>query len=290
MIAEEEKMSYTELVELIKKNAVIQSREVYETALRVRPDDFLFELPDTPPTTMDNNDVQRNDGDKVLACDCNHEGRDEENELFPSLTVEERAEATAEALITYFTCLELLRHGLRRGMRALDLGSGSGYFTVCMAHMVGPGGLVVGVDINGDFLAHAAHVVNCCYPEFKSIIKWRQRDAYCGCPEFAPYSAIHVGGAVEFVPETWIDQLVVGGVMTVPVTQPNSANTEKETRLFAIKKTGTHKIRQTELFQVFYEPLVELCALSRSPAIHISVDTSECNNEESEPAKGSSSR
>jgi protein-L-isoaspartate O-methyltransferase len=84
------------------------------------------------------------------------------------------------------------------------------------------------------------------------------------------YTAIHVGGAVEVVPDVWIDQLVVGGIMTVPIIlQPHSLESEKETRLFLIEKTDTHKIRQKELFQVFYEPLVELNVLPRSPATHI---------------------
>ena len=42
--------------------------------------------------------------------------------------------------------LELLKDHLRPGMKALDIGSGSGYLTVCMALMVGDNGMIVGVD------------------------------------------------------------------------------------------------------------------------------------------------
>ena len=42
--------------------------------------------------------------------------------------------------------LELLRDKLRPGMRALDVGSGSGYLTACMALMVGDRGVAVGID------------------------------------------------------------------------------------------------------------------------------------------------
>ena len=42
--------------------------------------------------------------------------------------------------------LELLRDHLRPGMRALDVGSGSGYLTACMALMVGERGVAVGID------------------------------------------------------------------------------------------------------------------------------------------------
>lgn len=42
--------------------------------------------------------------------------------------------------------LELLEEKLRNGRRALDVGSGSGYLTTCMALMMGPDGLAVGID------------------------------------------------------------------------------------------------------------------------------------------------
>ena len=42
--------------------------------------------------------------------------------------------------------LELLKDHLKPGMNALDVGSGSGYLTACMALMVGEDGKVIGVD------------------------------------------------------------------------------------------------------------------------------------------------
>jgi protein-L-isoaspartate(D-aspartate) O-methyltransferase len=44
--------------------------------------------------------------------------------------------------------LEVLKDHLKPGMRALDVGSGSGYLTACMALMVGPRGRVVGIGKN----------------------------------------------------------------------------------------------------------------------------------------------
>jgi protein-L-isoaspartate O-methyltransferase len=40
---------------------------------------------------------------------------------------------------------EILKDHLKPGMRALDVGSGSGYLTACMALMVGSRGKVVGI-------------------------------------------------------------------------------------------------------------------------------------------------
>ena len=40
-------------------------------------------------------------------------------------------------LLQHAHALELLKDQLGDGMKALDVGSGSGYLTACMAHMVG---------------------------------------------------------------------------------------------------------------------------------------------------------
>ena len=43
-------------------------------------------------------------------------------------------------------CLEALKDHLKPGNKVLDIGSGSGILTACMAEMVGPKGMVVGMD------------------------------------------------------------------------------------------------------------------------------------------------
>lgn len=42
--------------------------------------------------------------------------------------------------------MELLKNQLVEGERALDIGSGSGYLTTCMAIMLGENGKAVGID------------------------------------------------------------------------------------------------------------------------------------------------
>lgn len=42
--------------------------------------------------------------------------------------------------------MELLKDQLVEGERALDIGSGSGYLTACMAIMLGDNGKAVGID------------------------------------------------------------------------------------------------------------------------------------------------
>jgi SAM-dependent methyltransferase len=54
----------------------------------------------------------------------------------------------------------LLAAGLRRGMRAADLGCGVGTVTALLSELVGPDGLVVGIDASGAQLASACGRLN----------------------------------------------------------------------------------------------------------------------------------
>jgi SAM-dependent methyltransferase len=45
--------------------------------------------------------------------------------------------------------------GIGLGMKVLDVGSGAGDVSLILAEMVGPGGMVIGVDINADLLERA---------------------------------------------------------------------------------------------------------------------------------------
>lgn len=49
-------------------------------------------------------------------------------------------------MLQHAYALELLKDHLKEGEKALDVGSGSGYLTVCMALMMGDTGRAVGID------------------------------------------------------------------------------------------------------------------------------------------------
>lgn len=61
--------------------------------------------------------------------------------------------------------LELLEDKLRNGGKALDVGSGSGYLTACMAIMMGPNGLAVGIDHIPELRAMAEENIRQDHPE-----------------------------------------------------------------------------------------------------------------------------
>lgn len=128
--------------------------------------------------------------------------------------------ATISAPHMHATCLELLKDHLKSGMRALDVGSGSGYLTACFAMMVGPEGCAVGVEHIPELLA--ASIENINRSAAASLMEGGSlsvhvTDGRLGWLESAPYDAIHVGAAAPEIPKALLDQLKPGGRMVIPI-------------------------------------------------------------------------
>ncbi|HEU5143759.1 MAG TPA: protein-L-isoaspartate O-methyltransferase [Dermatophilaceae bacterium] len=114
---------------------------------------------------------------------------------------------------TVASMLELL--AVRAGHHALDVGSGSGWTTALLAHLVGPGGSVVGVEIEPDLVAFGSANLAARGTPWASI---RQaRPGALGAPEDAPFDRILVSADADDLPEALVDQLADGGRMVIPV-------------------------------------------------------------------------
>lgn len=61
--------------------------------------------------------------------------------------------------------LERLKYQLVPGEKALDVGSGSGYLTACMAQMVGETGHVIGIDHIPELIALGTKNINSDNPQ-----------------------------------------------------------------------------------------------------------------------------
>ena len=96
-------------------------------------------------------------------------------------------------------------------LRALDVGTGSGYQAAVLAQLVPE---VVSIE-RIEALASRAKAtladLGCANVEV------RVGDGTLGCPEAAPFCAIVVGAAAPSVPDALREQLRVGGVLVVPV-------------------------------------------------------------------------
>ena len=151
--------------------------------------------------------------------------------------------------------LELLKDTLKPGCRALDIGSGSGYLTVCMALMVGPSGKVVGVD-------HIPELVELGKKNMQqdgrtdmmesgqiSMVVGDGRD---GWEQEGPYDCIHVGAAAATLPVALVQQLKPGGKMIIPLGPEGGKQT-----LDLVEKDMESKVTKTKLMGVRYVPLCE---------------------------------
>jgi protein-L-isoaspartate(D-aspartate) O-methyltransferase len=114
------------------------------------------------------------------------------------------------------TVAEMLRLlDVHPGQRVLDVGSGSGWTTALLGHLVGRTGRVVGVEIE-PHLAHwgADNVARAGMP-------WAQARAadpqVLGLPDGGPWHRILVSAQAAHLPQALVDQLADPGRLVVPV-------------------------------------------------------------------------
>ena len=96
------------------------------------------------------------------------------------------------------------------GGRVLHVGAGLGYYSAVIAHVVGPSGRVVAIDVD-DALAAGARTNLAPTP-------WVDVRCADGTASDGPFDAILVNAGVTHPQETWIDALAPGGRLLVPLT------------------------------------------------------------------------
>ena len=104
---------------------------------------------------------------------------------------------------------------VRPGGRVLDVGSGSGWTTALLAHLTGPSGRVLGLEIEPDLVVFGTANLA------RSDRSWARIEAadpdVLGRPEEAPYDRILVSANALELPGSLVDQLAADGRMVIPV-------------------------------------------------------------------------
>jgi protein-L-isoaspartate(D-aspartate) O-methyltransferase len=114
---------------------------------------------------------------------------------------------------TVFAMLELL--GAQPGQRVLDVGSGSGWTTALLAHLVGPTGIVIGTELEPELVAFGTANLARYNVPWASI---RQAEpGTLGAPDDGPFDRILVSAEARSLPEPLVDQLAVLGTLVIPV-------------------------------------------------------------------------
>ena len=137
--------------------------------------------------------------------------------------------------------LELLR--LTGKEKVLEIGTGSGYQTVLLSHLVAQ---VFSIERIASLLQtakqniHAAGATNVSLMTGDGTLGWR---------EYAPYDAILVSAGGPSIPEPLKEQLAEGGRLLVPV------GTKDEQELVVITRKGTEFVKE-KVLPVRFVPLV----------------------------------
>jgi protein-L-isoaspartate(D-aspartate) O-methyltransferase len=120
--------------------------------------------------------------------------------------------------------LELLE--VEPGHRVLDVGCGSGWTTALLGDLVGPTGRVVGVEIVPELVEWGRE--NLAAYEMPWTRIEQAAEGVLGVPGLGPYDRVLVSAEATGLPHELLGQLVLGGLMVVPV----------KGRMTVVRRTG----------------------------------------------------
>lgn len=96
----------------------------------------------------------------------------------------------------------------------LDLGSGSGWTTALLTHIVGRYGRVLGIEIVPELVTLGQK--NLSRYQFSNVLI-RKASTAVGAPQAGPFDRILVSAEAEDVPTPLLDQLKAGGTLVIPI-------------------------------------------------------------------------
>lgn len=134
-----------------------------------------------------------------------------EDEALPIL-----ASQTISQPSTIASMLEIL--DVKKGMKVLEVGSGSGYVLALLAELVGEDGKIFGTEMVKELIEFSEE--NLKNLEYKNIYIFRS-DGSEGLKDYSPYDRILVSAACPFIPKPLFDQLQERGKIVAPVGDPN---------------------------------------------------------------------
>jgi protein-L-isoaspartate(D-aspartate) O-methyltransferase len=120
------------------------------------------------------------------------------------------AQSSSQRVIA--TMIDLL--DVQAGMTVLEVGTGSGYSTALLAHLVGPTGRVVSVDVVAELVDRAQHLLPA--RGFRNVTPLHADGAH-GAPEHGPFDRIIAWATAPHLPAAWITQCFFTGVIIAPI-------------------------------------------------------------------------
>lgn len=109
------------------------------------------------------------------------------------------------------------------GQKILDIGSGSGWTTALLAHIVSgggegaAGGKVYSMEIIPELCEFGRKNIDARHFIERGVVEYYCDDASFGLPEQAPFDRIIAAASADELPQEWLEQLALGGRLVAPV-------------------------------------------------------------------------
>ncbi len=131
----------------------------------------------------------------------------------------------------------------KEGHNILDIGSGSGWTTSLLCHIVGQNGSVTGLERVDELVEQGKK--NLAQFNFGAQCSIQKAGSQLGLPNHK-FDRILVSASAEEIPKTLFDQLKIGGVLVVPV----------QNSIFRFEKISDDNIKTDEFKGFAFVPLI----------------------------------
>ena len=168
------------LIERLKRYGYIRSKEVEDAMLSIRREDFV--PPSVRRYAYDDTPLEIGFGQTISA---------------PHMVA--------------MMCEEL---ELKKGLKILEIGAGSGYHAAVISRIIGEEGKVYSIERIAELAEFARKNLEKVGIKNVEVI---EGDGSLGLPEYAPYDRILVTCSAPDIPEPLVEQLKEGGIILVPV-------------------------------------------------------------------------
>lgn len=134
--------------------------------------------------------------------------------------------------------------GIERGDKVLEIGTGSGYQTAVLSEL---GAKVYTIERQRELYLKSQNLLHSLgyHPHFF------YGDGYKGKASYGPFNKIIVTAGAPYIPEALQNQLIIGGMLVIPVGDSGSQT------MYSIVRLSENTFKKTEFGQFLFVPMLE---------------------------------